>query len=344
MRFDEVVLAIMQAVDGQRTISAPYHLIKGKKSGQTIQDIGYFGLHPFFAIAPKLEKSEYMAAIDRLQRDGMLIPDPAALVRLSAAARAYALPPCFLDGWKYRGSERLFFARLALTVQTLSYFAQNYRRFDPVVTDEGLQAWVKKYLKRIRFTEPAVQRAFKQEMETSLELSKAQEWQKDLLLERLSGYGVGGMTWDQLAMLHGILPIDAKIAMAEALHAWMDAIDKHNTEVPLLHDLLEGLVQPSRLTESAKRTLNLFERGFSLAQIAELRQLKTSTIEDHFVEMAMNDPAFRIAPFMDIELFRSIQTISKEMKTMRLRDIKEQLPEASYFQIRLALASGGDGK
>ncbi|WP_232787033.1 helix-turn-helix domain-containing protein [Planococcus sp. MB-3u-03] len=103
-------------------------------------------------------------------------------------------------------------------------------------------------------------------------------------MERLSGYGVGGLTWDQLAMQHGILPIDVKIAAVEAMHAWLDVIE--GMEYPLLAGMLEGIIQQSALTESAKRTQNLSERGFSLKQIAELRQLKTSTIEDHFVEMA----------------------------------------------------------
>ena len=339
MRFDEVVLAIMKAVDGQRTISSPYHLIKGKKSGQTIQDIGYFRLHPFFAVLPKLDKKEYLASIERLQAQGLLMPHDDS-VRLHRSALELKLPPTPLNGWKYRGNERRFFARLSLVVQTMSNFMQGHKRFDPVVTDEAVQAWAKSYLKRVDFRSSAVQAAFKNQIEQSLSAAKATEAHKDILMKRLSGYGIGGHTWDQLAAEHHILPIDVKIAAIEALHAWLDELE--GMEYPLLSGLLEGIIQQSALTESAKRTQNLYERGFSLGQIAELRQLKTSTIEDHFVEMAMNDPAFSSASFMDDQLFESIHRVSKEMKTMRLRDIKERLPEASYFQIRLALAMKGE--
>ncbi|MBU9671987.1 helix-turn-helix domain-containing protein [Planococcus sp. CP5-4] len=338
MRFDEVVLAIMKAVDGQRTVSSPYHLIKGKKSGQTIQDIGYFKLHPYFAVLPKLDKQDYLASIDRLQAQGFLIPNDNK-VQLHGSAFALEIPPAPLNGWKYRGNENRFFSRLSLVVQTMSNFMQGQKRFDPVVTDETVQAWAKAYLKRIDFRSSAVQKAFKNQLENSLALAKTSEVHKAILMERLSGCGVGGLTWDQLAMEHGLLPIDVKIAAVEALHAWLDVLE--GMEYPLLAGMLEGIIQQSALTESAKRTQNLSERGFSLQQIAELRQLKTSTIEDHFVEMAMNDPAFSSAPFMDEQLFQSIHHISKELKTMRLRDIKERLPEASYFQIRLALAMRG---
>ncbi|MEZ0482764.1 helix-turn-helix domain-containing protein [Planococcus sp. SSTMD024] len=338
MRFDEVVLTIMKAVDGQRTVSSPYHLIKGKKSGQTIQDIGYFGLHPFFAVLPKLDKQDYLSSIERLQAQGLLIPDENS-VQLHRSAFDLEIPPTPLNGWKYRGNESRFFARLSLVVQTMSSFMQGHKRFDPVVTDETVQTWAKAYLKRIDFRSAGVQEAFKNQIETSLALAKTTEAHKGILMERLSGYGVSGLTWDQLAMKYDMLPIDVKIAAVEALHAWLEVLE--SMEYPMLAGMLEGIIQQSALTESAKRTQKLSERGFSLKQIAELRQLKTSTIEDHFVEMAMNDPAFSVSPFMDERLFESIHHISKELKSMRLRDIKERLPEASYFQIRLALAMRG---
>jgi len=75
-----------------------------------------------------------------------------------------------------------------------------------------------------------------------------------------------------------------------------------------------------------------------LQEIAAIRQLKTSTIEDHFVELAMNDPYFNFTPFLPHDLFKQIVAVSKSRNTKRLRDIKEELPDATYFQIRLALA------
>nr|WP_251047840.1 helix-turn-helix domain-containing protein [Planococcus sp. ISL-109] len=331
----------MKAVDGQRTISSPYHLIKGKKSGQTIQDIGYFNLHPFFGVLPKLEKSDYLAAVARLQSTGMLEPE-AEQVRLTARGFEVPLPTTPLNGWKYRGNERRFFARLSLIVQTMSCFIQGQNRFDPVVSDEAIQNWVKTYLHRIHFRDSVVQHEFRMQLESMLERADAASWQKDIIIERLSGFNIGGLTWDQIANRGKIFPIDAQLAAVEVLHASLAVLEEH--QPPLLISLLEGVIQQSALTESAKRTQSLFERGFSLQQIAELRQLKTSTIEDHFVELAMNDPAFLYTLFMDATVYEMIHKTSEELKTMRLRDIKQQLPEASYFQIRLALAMRGAGK
>ena len=48
MHFHQILLFIIHKLSGQRSENAPYYLIKGKKSGQTIQDVTYFQLSSFF--------------------------------------------------------------------------------------------------------------------------------------------------------------------------------------------------------------------------------------------------------------------------------------------------------
>ena len=40
--FHQILLQIFQKLNKERTISAAYHVLRGKRSGQTIQDIGLF--------------------------------------------------------------------------------------------------------------------------------------------------------------------------------------------------------------------------------------------------------------------------------------------------------------
>ena len=335
MLFEELVITIMKAVNLQRTVSSPYHLIKGKKSGQTIQDIGYYGLHPYFAVMPKLEKPLFDAVVKGLF-DRRLLRENSETIDLTEAAMALAVPASKLNGWKYRGKESLFFDRLSLIVQTLSFTSQQINIFDPVHNAEDVQKWVKNYLKKINFRDKNVVAAFKTEMLESLDALSVDEGQKMMLVQRLTGLGMSGQTWQQIAQLHRLDSPDVQLAIIETLHAWMDLIEQQ--PYPLLKNLLEGIVQSSSLTESAQRTEKLFKNGFSLAEIAAARNLKSSTIEDHFVELAMNEAAFDYRPFMEPDLFDRIVEISRKDGTKRLRDIKEKVPEASYFQIRLALA------
>ena len=335
MLFDELVISIMKAVNLERTISSPYHLIKGKKSGQTIQDIGYYHLYPYFAVMPKLEKPMYDEVVKSLFARKLLRLNE-EVIDLTEAAFELELPPTRLNGWKYRGNEGLFLQRLSLIVQTLSYTSQHEFKFDPVHNAEEIQGWVKRYLRSINFRDASAVRSFKAEMEESLNRSPISDSQKLMLLQRLTGKGLSGMTWIQIAAGQGIHPLDAQLAVIEALHVWLDVLESR--DFPMLLPLLEGIIQQSALTDSTRRTEKLFEQGLTLEDIAAIRSLKTSTIEDHFVELAMNDPFFNYTAFLTPELYRQIVRISGERKTKRLRDIKEQLPEATYFQIRLALA------
>ncbi|RLQ92588.1 helix-turn-helix domain-containing protein [Planomicrobium sp. Y74] len=341
MLFEDILIIILKAVDGERTVSSPYHLLKGKKSGQTIQDIGYYKLHPYFGILPKLEKKVYDKAVQKLFDKGFIIPD-GQVVRMSEKSLAYQPTAPSVNGWKYRGNEQVFMARLSLIVQTLSHIHQNHRVFDPVVIADDVQQWVKSYLHRMDYRNEESCRNLKAEIAGSLSKAEVDDSAKKIVLQRLSGYKVGGLTWEQIAAIENKEVIDIRLQAIEALHTWMGIIETE--DYPLLKVLLDGLIQKSSLTETARRTESYFKNGRSLEEIAALRGLKTSTIEDHFVELAMNDPGFDILAFMGGALYSKIIAASRSQNTKRLRDIKEIVPEASYFQIRLALATKGEIK
>ncbi|MEA7385895.1 helix-turn-helix domain-containing protein, partial [Salmonella enterica subsp. enterica serovar Virginia] len=66
-----------------------------------------------------------------------------------------------------------------------------------------------------------------------------------------------------------------------------------------------------------------------------------STIEDHIAEIAMNVQTFPIEQFVPNEIRLAIEAVVSEVGSKKLRPIKEKIPEASYFQIRLVLAWAG---
>ena len=94
------------------------------------------------------------------------------------------------------------------------------------------------------------------------------------------------------------------------------------------------------LTDSANTTAKLYKKGYSIEQICLMRKLKTSTIEDHLVELAMNDSDFSIEPFVSTEEQQQIFEAIEAYETKKLRTLHEILPHISYFQLRLALAKG----
>ncbi len=57
-----MILFCLQKINGERTIYSIYHLLKGKKSSQTIQDTHLFHLQPLF-------QTEYELESKRIRKD-----------------------------------------------------------------------------------------------------------------------------------------------------------------------------------------------------------------------------------------------------------------------------------
>ena len=72
MKLSSILLFIISKMNGQRTMNAGLHLLRGKKSGQTLQDVEYFSVKPFFGILPKLEEKTYMEAAGELIEAGFI--------------------------------------------------------------------------------------------------------------------------------------------------------------------------------------------------------------------------------------------------------------------------------
>ena len=339
MRFDEILLTIISRLDGERYKHAAFHLMKGKRSGQTLQDTEYYGLHPFFGMLPSLSNAEFDLAYGQLLGEDAIRESDGGLVSLTASGRERAdrLPKSRLNGWVYRGRERIFFARLALAVQTISHLQAGDRSFVPVTNDPAIQQDVRKVLlSALRNASPA---AVRDEVVSSLRDTGMDDGRLGRLAGRLSGKGLTGLTWMQLSEASGMDVIDLKVEWVESLHIWLGGIE--SGKFPFLTALAEGIRPDSPLTGSARKTDELYRNGLGMEEIAARRGLKMSTIEDHFVEIAINDPLFPLGRFVPDEEAAAVAEEMKRLGTRKLSLLKEKFPDLSYFQLRLTLARMG---
>lgn len=341
--FEQILLNIVDRLNGERTISAPYHLLRGKRSGQTIQDVKSYGLTETFSLFPKLSKTNYDQVVKKMVEKRWLTIDTQSIPTLTEAGRDMKnqLPSLSLNGWLYRGNEMIFFNRLSLLTQTLSHVAAGEKSFVPVQKDEKIQRWVRGYLKEKPFTSKAFRNQFVQEVKECLTVATTLDFHREIITYRLSGFGVTGFTWQQLAADLNQETMDVQIRFIEGMHLVLNEIFS-KTSYPILSQLSKDVRSLNPLTESATKTADLYNKGFSFKQITDIRQLKTSTIEDHFVEMAMNNPTFDISSFFENEVVDELVESLKRIPSNKLRTLKEHFPTYSYFQLRLLLALRGD--
>ena len=271
--------------------------------------------------------------------------DGDSFVRLTKQGQlaASALPRFHFNGWDYRGRERIFFARLSLLVQTVSNFKAGEKLFLPTQRDREVQLFVKRLLYQKPIGDQQFSREIGQELYRSIERSGMKDQQKIILTHRLDGYGCTGWTWNQLAGKLELSPLSLYLYFIEGLHLLLASIEQ-SIDTPLLRKMTNQIKVTSYLTDSSMKTKSFFEQGMSMAEIAATRRLKMSTIEDHFVEMSINDVDFPIEQFVSKNDINAVMMKVTELKTKRLRLLKDEFPLLSYFQLRLILGSQSGGE
>ncbi|MET1031813.1 helix-turn-helix domain-containing protein [Domibacillus tundrae] len=338
---DAVILNMLKEVEGERTASSVFHLLKGKKSAQTIQDAHLYKLAKWFQTAPFLKMDTFDRLIQQLletgcvkgERQRLFVTDK-GIDKMAGVFQHTGYFP-FLSGWKLAGTAPIFFSRLQLIVQVVSHLAYSDRTYYPITRDERVQHWVKQFIKENPFEKRALADQLNRELSHVLE---QQPEQPDCLLLRFSGHGQTGRTAWQTAEMLNMETTEYWFRFLHSLHAVVQMAKKDDGQLPLLSRLLNGITVSVPLTESARKTADYLHKGMTIEQIASVRRLKQATIEDHVVELALNDPLFSIRPFVDEQKEAAVIKAGGTSTARQLKPLKDQLPDHSYFQIRLVLA------
>ncbi|KAB7708882.1 hypothetical protein F9802_01675 [Bacillus aerolatus] len=344
MPFLQVIILIMiNQINGQRTASSVFHLLKGKKSSQTIQDARLYHLEKWFQTVPFLERKSFDQLIVELAEQRLIRVDEKLHVQVTAFGKekleglSGVLPPLeFLHGWKLQDCASAFWKRLSLAVQVASHLAYRDSAYLPVTRDEQIQRWLKLFLARTRLPKDELAARLHQEL---VVLLKSQPVEDPLILVlRLTGKKRTGKTTVQASALLGVESTEYWFRFLHLLHFTIQHSIQHAADFPLLFAMAEDIYEPVVLTQSTRKTGGMLKKGFTLEEIVANRRLKRSTVEDHIVELTFHSPDFSIRPFVSEETEERVLQAAAVLSNKKIKPIKDQLPDVSYFQIRLVLA------
>ncbi|AVM24440.1 helix-turn-helix domain-containing protein [Bacillus pumilus] len=337
---DVMFMDSVYKLNGERSISAVYHLFKGKKSSQTIQDASLFELSTYFGCYPgftreqmnrsalKLEDKHYI----RRKTDETFIITDTGQHMLNQHFTEKPMPAYF-HGAKFHDKAKMLWMRLSLLVQVLSHYMAGSTHYVPIQRDVSVQSWTKSFLKQHQ-QKNKLSQDLHQELERLLERLSDQE--ALLFIYSLTSNDRIGRTYQQMAewMKEDVWYV--YVLFWNVLHYFIQSAQKG--EAPILQQLIGDLEFKRVLTTSTHKTLELVQKGFDIDQIAHIRSLKKATIEDHIVELSIHEPNFSIDPYVSLEEQRSIHAVARELQTNKMKLIKETLEHPfTYFQIRLAL-------
>lgn len=343
---DLLILDCIRAFQNERSGSGIYHLLKGKKSSQTIQDSQLFSLAKYRGLFPSISKKEFHNRLLHLQRTEFITRHedgdsfdltPRGLESVNAGFARSPWPRC-LHGAHYHSAARVFWSRMSLLIQVLSNYLTGRRSYIPISSDHKVREWVKKYLKaqgRIEF--------FSENLHKELEATLLQcgEKEAELFVYSLTSARRIGWTHRQLANRYSEDYWYIYVLFWNVVHYIIQSSSKG--EMPILAGLLSDYPLQNFLTASSRKTLLMLKQGVTISEIAAARNLKPATIEDHIVEIAFYDPFFSIDPFLEKGELEMITRCADKLRTNKLKRINESLEgKFSYFQIRLALTKKGE--
>jgi uncharacterized protein YpbB len=340
---ENILLYCLKQINGERTIYSIYHLLNGKKSSQTLQDAHLFSLKRYFRILEPLTRESFDEIFNYILSKKLVEVSGDQRYRLTAAGHEYLLQnpqPYYINGWRYQPYTTLVWERLSLLIQVASNFTFQETKYIPIQKNTEVHNWLKEVLKSITLTKQKLGETLFSELVNCLEQGK--EINPSVLVFRLTGYRRIGLTSLQTAKMLNMDLLQYHFAFINILHCLIQSVEDKPDRYPLLSSLLTSLEQNDSLTLSSRKTWVLLKQGFTLGEIAGIRNLKISTIEDHLVEFALNIKDFSIHSYVEEEVQQKILEISRQETTRQLKVIRNTLKTASYFQIRLVLAKYGD--
>lgn len=342
----EIILYCLYKLNGERSTSSIYHLLNGKKSSQTLQDMHLFGLTPIFKTYDPFSRVELKMAVEHLEKYDFIAQASQQHYQITKKGleRAESLFSRFsflnlLNGWEFQ-SAGVFWERLSLLVQVVSNLTHYVSKYVPVQKNSEAHLWVKEFLRECQIGRTELGRKLYKELESTLENNPHID--PAVVILRFTGSHSIGLTSRQASKKLDMEETLYRFQFLTLIHYLMGTSKENPNEFPILYEVLGHLHDPVPLTSSTKATMNLLEKGFSIEEIAASRSLKVSTIQDHIVELALNFKNFDISPYVDNEKERAIISAAKKASSRQLKHIRSLLEDVEYFEIRLVMAKYGD--
>lgn len=330
-KLDNYILTILKKSVTPRKLPFLQTILVGRRTGQAVQDAHLFQMQHLFGLVPNLKSSYLEVRLTDLVQNGMVSSTENGYIIQGNIEPSFEIDYPWFQGFSFQRQAFDFFAHLRLGIQVISNKHHNKKYYLPVIREKKVQLFIKNWLTN------QVQATLADNL--FIELTS---WFKELevakpeyLVERFSGGELMGYTMEQIASKYNQPKWDIYFEILHEIHHLFAVIKQTHEKWTILSSLIPN--ELTALTTSAMQTFTLWRNGAELETIEQIRNLKTSTIQDHFVEIRATQKNANVPYLPDDELIKAIN--QKEWNL--LREIKAEFPDLDYYQIRLAVVSRG---
>ncbi|WP_251546744.1 helix-turn-helix domain-containing protein [Limosilactobacillus caecicola] len=263
--------------------------VRNKRTQATLFWALNYQILPWLGSAPRMSRAQFDSWLDQQQRQGMLqIKDqlawltPAGVEQKTVVGRDYY--QSHNNQWAWLTNYHWYAARFLLAVQAVSELAHHNRHYIPLNLSSSEMAKVRSWL-----TWPHLITDVEQELfQLGTQLAKQDLRLAEFFSHRLIGHQQLGWTSDE-AQRH--LQLNAEEIEILNRDVWLGVASQLRRQpMSKLGQLMNSLTVANPISQSAMRTVNDFQKGKTLKQIANMRHLKLSTVREHLLEAAIIIP------------------------------------------------------
>lgn len=297
-----------------KTRKSIFNIIIGKKSHQTFFDAVSLNILSLFGCAPKLKFEQFEQIISQEEND------------IKEVQTSNSMTYQTLDGT---------FKAFQLLIQTVSYIQNNQRTFLPIASQVEIHDTVRQIYYEIEHQQ--LQEAFEQEVTSLFKLLSEKH---DIIYAHylLTGYDEPMYTFSQISMIESIDINDLYTAHYEELLS-IYLIIQNADQFPILSQCM----MPLEVSDRVIQTLQLLQKGYTIEKIAQIEQVRETTVEDHILDLFMKNILTNYDDFLPTP-YNQFLKYYEDQPYQRLKLYKEQFDTLSYFELKLAIIGSAKGE
>ncbi|MTD38950.1 hypothetical protein GIX45_09935 [Erwinia sp. CPCC 100877] len=312
-------------------ISTLYHLLKGKRTTSVLLYGFLYNNLVFFQLCPTLSQKQFEAWIEELCLAHLLERDADEQAFITEKGQKLLHekvdPYPWLNNYQFGKTDEGCWRLLQFSVQVVSHLSYADKEYIPLELSPFYQQLLKQAIRS--FSKKELIAACRNEWATIFSLLPSEE--ADFLAQQFSGYQFIGKTSYQLQHNQAD-EYHAFLSRKAILHHLLYLITE-NDEISVLKRIIAPLIKQNE-NQSMNETKRYLNQHYSVAQIAQQRNIKKSTVQDHLIELALTTD-FPFHQFISTETNRLLNQLAPPYQDWQYRRLKESAPALDYFEFRL---------
>ncbi|MHC5218049.1 helix-turn-helix domain-containing protein [Enterococcus sp. LJL128] len=290
----------------------------------------------FFGLFPELAEADFQRQLNQLAENQFIIHSAdhseAALSekgRHLLVNNSQKMNTHWLNSYRYGKTEEEMWRLLQFSVQVTSQLSYQNKEYIPLESSPYYQWMIKQTLTQLK-KNTLGQEMRRQWHELFIELSQQEQ---AFIAQQFSGYQHNGKALQQLANQASSSDFEAVLFRKNTYHHLFAVIESKNQNQFLqavIHDSLE-----KSNNQSMRQTKELWQTGYSLEEIAVIRKMKVSTVKDHLLELAIQEPEKNYDSLLPKNQQAFLDKITTPCQTWRFTTLKAQYEPLDYFSFRL---------